>query len=154
MNVCLNFPQKNKRTLFVFFISISFLISLFIAAPQAAFAANVENVRIGENPGRTRLVLDIDTKIDFSYFVLSDPYRIVVDLPEVTWQLSGKGSGKGQGLITNYRYGLFQPGVSRLVLDVNQPVAIERVFMLEPSSGFAYRLVVDLKAGPNWRDMA
>jgi N-acetylmuramoyl-L-alanine amidase len=49
------------------------------------------------------------------------------------------------GLITDYRFGPFKPGVSRIVLDVERPVEIAKSFLLEPQGAFPHRLVVDLR---------
>ncbi|MCZ6609269.1 MAG: hypothetical protein O7F75_09535 [Alphaproteobacteria bacterium] len=51
----------------------------------------------------------------------------------------------GRGLIEGIRFGLFQPGTSRMVLDMRAPVGIKKSFMLEPADGHGYRLVVDLE---------
>jgi N-acetylmuramoyl-L-alanine amidase len=48
------------------------------------------------------------------------------------------------GLLQKLRYGLFQPGVSRIVLDVNNPPLIEKSFILNPEGNSGYRLVIDL----------
>ena len=65
----------------------------------------------------------------YQYFVLSDPYRLIIDMPDVNFLLP-KGSGQqGRGLIRAYRYGLFAPGKSRIVVDTKGPVRIERAAM-------------------------
>jgi N-acetylmuramoyl-L-alanine amidase len=48
-------------------------------------------------------------------------------------------------LIEGIRFGLFQPGTSRMVLDMRAPVGVKKSFMLEPADGHGYRLVVDLE---------
>ena len=47
--------------------------------PQATDA------RIGGDETRTRFVVDIDRPVSFHVFVLADPYRIIVDLPQVNF---------------------------------------------------------------------
>jgi N-acetylmuramoyl-L-alanine amidase len=46
--------------------------------------------------------------------------------------------------VTAYRYGLFDAGKSRIVLDSSEPVLIENSFVLRPQNGQPARLVVDL----------
>ena len=56
------------------------------AAPTNGFAASkptVTKVRAGDHPDRTRLVLEIDGPITFSFFTLVEPSRLVVDFPEL-----------------------------------------------------------------------
>lgn len=121
---------------------------LFIAISGEALAANaaVLNIRLGGDREQTRFVVDLDRKIGFSHLVLADPYRIVIDLPEVDWKIGEKGVGSGRGIVGQYRYGLFKPGVSRLVLDLRGPAIVEKIFLLEPKGRRKYRLVIDLKS--------
>lgn len=109
--------------------------------------ATVSGLRIGENAGATRFVIDISNKVDYQIMILANPARIVIDLPEVDWRVGGAvgGAGDGRGLIGKYRYGLFRSGVSRLVLDLTGPVVIDRTFLLGPQGDMPYRLVFDLK---------
>ncbi len=138
------FSSPDKRTPSVLFGFLWLLACAFLFA-SAAQGATVKDVRLGENGGKTRLVLDLDEQIPFTYFLLSDPYRMVIDLPQVTWDIEGTGVASGLGVVENYRFGQFQPGTSRMVLDLIGPAVVERIFILPPQSGYQYRLVVDLK---------
>ena len=56
-----------------------------------------------------------------------------------------KGSGQqGRGLIQAYRYGLFAPGKSRIVIDTTGPVRIERGGHGEPAGASGVGLNIDL----------
>ena len=112
------------------------------AIPAAAEPA-VEAVRFGDYPSKTRVVLDLSEKVSFTVFTLADPYRIVVDLPEVSWRLKSEAAAPGRR-ITGYRYGLFRPGQSRVVLDLARPVAVGKAFTLAPRGDRGHRLVIDL----------
>lgn len=120
------------------------LMPLFGLAPHAAEFA-VTGIRLGDQAAGTRVVLDITGYVDHRVFTLPDPYRVVIDLPEVEWHLPAKTLTVGRGLVQQFRYGLFKPGVSRVVLDVSGPVAVKRSFMLDPTADFGYRLVLDLE---------
>jgi N-acetylmuramoyl-L-alanine amidase len=52
----------------------------------------------------------------------------------------------GRGLIKAFRFGLVMQGGSRVVLDLEKPVRVERAFVLEPKEGQPARLVLDLSA--------
>jgi N-acetylmuramoyl-L-alanine amidase len=91
-------------------------------------------------------VIDLSAAVEYRIFTLSDPYRVVIDLPEISWRLPPGAPASGVGLIATYRYGLFKPGTSRVVLDVKGPVAVASAFVLPPAEGRQYRLVLDLKA--------
>lgn len=81
-------------------------------------------------------------------FTLADPYRVVIDLPEAEWNTSKNAGRDGKGLVRGYRYGLFRPGNSRIVLDMNGPAKVGRIFNLKPSNGKGHRLVIDLQPMP------
>ena len=44
----------------------------------------------------------------------------------------------------SYRYGQFRAGNSRMVIDLNRPVTVSDALVIPPSSGFGYRVVIDL----------
>ena len=114
-----------------------------LPAPAGALSPNVSDMRVGVYEARTRFVMDLSGSVSFKAFTLSDPYRVVVDLPEVTWSSRlRRGSG---GLIARLRFGLLKPGTSRIVLDVRGPVRIVKSFVMAPAGGFRHhRLVIDL----------
>ncbi|WP_201154651.1 N-acetylmuramoyl-L-alanine amidase [Rhodothalassium salexigens] len=123
----------------------AFAVALFGAADPALGAEpRVVGLRVGENADRTRFVIDLDRKLDAEVFTLADPYRLVVNLPEVTFDITGPGQADGRGLIREYRYGLFKPGTSRVVLDLAGPATLDKFFTLPPSGRYGYRLVFDL----------
>ncbi|HEX6830490.1 MAG TPA: N-acetylmuramoyl-L-alanine amidase, partial [Methyloceanibacter sp.] len=96
--------------------------------------------------GRTRFIADLSKKVDVNVFSLADPYRVIVDLPEVSFQMpEGLGTEK-RGLVTGYRYGMFAPGKSRIVIDVGGPFLVDKAFVLDARPDQPARLVVDLVA--------
>src|SRR3989440_1353436 len=100
--------------------------------------------RLGGDASRTRLVVDLSRPIEIAAFTLADPYRVVIDLPQVTFQLPGRTGESGRGLIRAFRYGLVMQGGSRIVIDSTGPVSIDKAFVLEPVDGQPARLVLDL----------
>lgn len=125
------------------------LAGALMAAPAAALTT-ARDVRLGNHGEFMRVVLDVSDEVDFSLFTLADPYRIVVDLPEIEWQFRQQGIFGGGDLIQTLRYGLFQPGNSRIVLDLTRPAAVRQAFVLPPGEGSGWRLVIDL--GPTTHD--
>jgi len=125
-------------------IALAALIMCLGSAETRAAEAVVTDVRVGKQGELTRLVFDLTEKIAFKAFTLAKPYRVVIDLPEVGWRLPPRPLPMNIGLLQKLRYGLFQPGVSRIVLDVNNPPIIEKSFILNPEGNSGYRLVIDL----------
>lgn len=121
----------------------SLLAGLLALAPPAG-AAEVKNVRLGHHSDYTRVVLDLSEPVEFEIFTLADPYRVVVDLPEMTWAADSSSFKVRAGVVSGLRFGLFQPGNSRLVLDADGPVDVRQAFILPPGHGRGHRFVIDL----------
>ena len=115
------------------------------AAPPEAFPVATE-IRIGGDDNQTRLIIDLTRKVDLRVFTLADPYRVVIDMPQVTFALPAKAGDTGRGLVKAYRYGLVMAGGSRIVIDVSKPVRVDKVTALDAASGVPARMVLDLAA--------
>ena len=125
----------------------------FSAAAQAPAApAPADNgdfpvatdVRVGGDGKETRFVVDLSRKVDIQPFTLADPYRVVVDLPQVNFQFPAHAGERGRGLVKAFRYGLVMPGGSRIVLDTTGPVRVDKAFVLDATGSQPARLVLDL----------
>ena len=103
-------------------------------------------VRLGGDEKQTRFVVDLSQKIDVAAFTLADPYRVVIDLPQVTFKLPPQAGERGRGLVKAFRYGLIMQGGSRIVLDTKGPVRVDKAFTLAAAAGQPARLVLDLSA--------
>src|SRR4051794_36873279 len=114
-----------------------------IAAPADSFPV-AHAVRVGGDENQTRLVVDFSHKVDLRAFTLADPYRVVIDLPQVVFQLGNKAGESGRGLIKAFRFGLVMQGGSRMVIDLTGPARIEKAFSLEAADGQPARLVLEL----------
>ena len=104
----------------------------------------VMSARIAEHADRTRFVVELSDPVDMRTFTLSNPNRVVIDMPAVQWHLDGPPRPTGRGAIKSYRYGLFRPGNSRFVIDLNQPMTVSEPLVIPPENGMGYRVVIDL----------
>ena len=122
--------------------------------PQAQAAAEslpaATDVRVGGDDKMTRFVVDLTQKVDITAFALANPYRVVIDLPQVAFKLPAKAAEQSRGLVKAFRYGLIMQGGSRIVLDTKGPVRVEKAFVLASTGDQPARLVVDLS--PTDRD--
>ncbi len=116
------------------------------ASSPAASSPVATDARLGGDESQTRFVMDLSRKIDLHAFTLADPYRVVIDLPQVTFQLPPKTGESGRGLVKAFRFGLVMPGGSRLVFDLAKPARIDKAFAIDPADGAPARLVLDLAA--------
>jgi N-acetylmuramoyl-L-alanine amidase len=138
--------RHNCSKQLVFRIVIPFLLLLAAGAglARAESLPVVSGARIGLHPESTRLVFEFDKKLPYKIFTLSDPYRVVIDLPEVTWLVPQERMNASVGIVSGFRFGLFQPGNSRVVIDINAPATVKEHFVIPASEGKPERLVIDL----------
>ncbi|QLE86889.1 MULTISPECIES: N-acetylmuramoyl-L-alanine amidase [Shewanella] len=125
---------------------VSFIFLLCLSAGVAA-ANQLDGVRIWAAPESTRVVFDLSKAADYSYFTLTSPYRLVVDLKGASTKLDLKKISNNSKLVKQVRTS--KPpakGTLRLVIDLTKPVKAN-LFALPPTAPYGNRLVVDLDAG-------
>lgn len=123
------------------------LVALALGAVPALASgrAVITDVRVGAYHGATRIVLETSRPIPFDLFALTGPDRIVLDMPQVGWQLPARPLPSPQGVFQRLRYGLFKPGDTRVVIDLAAPAKVESAFLLGPGTESPHRIVIDLK---------
>ncbi|HEY1364434.1 MAG TPA: N-acetylmuramoyl-L-alanine amidase [Xanthobacteraceae bacterium] len=104
------------------------------------------DVRLGGDDKETRMVVDLSRRVDFRAFTLANPYRVVIDMPQVSFQLGPKAGEAGRGLIKAFRFGLVMPGGSRMVIDLAHPARLDKAFVVDRANDQPARLVLDLAA--------
>jgi N-acetylmuramoyl-L-alanine amidase len=102
------------------------------------------DARVAGDDKRTRFVIDLNGKAEMSAFTLADPYRVVLDFPDVVFKLPPAAGKSGRGLVQAFRYGVFAPGKARVVIDTKEPVSIDRSFVVDGYEAQPARLVLDL----------
>jgi N-acetylmuramoyl-L-alanine amidase len=117
-------------------------------SPDVAASSNFPvafDARLAGDAKRTRFVLDLDSKIQIRAFTLADPYRVVIDVPQISFQLPPGVGAAGRGLVKAFRYGMVMPGGSRIVFDLTGPAKIASANVLEAANGQPARLVLELE---------
>lgn len=105
----------------------------------------VSDARLAGDAKQTRFILDLDKPVQFRAFALADPYRVIVDLPQVSFKLPAGAGVAGRGLVKAFRYGLVMPGGSRIVFDLAGPAKIAKSYVLEAANGQPPRLVIEFE---------
>lgn len=104
------------------------------------------DIRIAGDDKRARFIVDLDRRIELRAFLLANPSRVVVDIPQTTFRLPADAAQSGRGLIKAFRYGLVMPGGSRIVMDLKRPAKIEKAYVLDGENGQPPKLIVELGA--------
>jgi N-acetylmuramoyl-L-alanine amidase len=119
--------------------------------------ATADAVSLDDGVAHATLAFNFSQPVDATAFVLADPDRVVVDLPEVDFEIDPQTGtanraehlkphqrqASGKGLVASYRFGLLAPGKSRIVIDLTQPVRIVRAVAAPPQNGVS-RFVIEL----------
>ncbi len=112
-----------------------------------ARAATVLAVRIWPARDYTRVTIEVDEALRFSYRLIENPPRLVLDLEGIAVDSALRDLvakvRSDDPYITSVRVGQFQPGVMRLVFDLKTPVA-PQLYKLDPVAQYKYRLLLDL----------
>ncbi len=106
------------------------------AMPQAT------HMRVHDHGNFTRLVIELSDQVEASAFLLPEPYRLIVDMPEINW--ATEAVLPKTALINAVRAGVFQPGQTRLVIELAQPGRLSQGFLLPPTGATPWRLIVDI----------
>ena len=135
------------------------------AAIQAVGAPVADGVEVISSGDVTRLVFDLTAPVAAQAYVLADPDRVIVDLPEVNFQIdparglpaAARGASmrkppKGAqpagtalaGSVASFRFGLFAAGKSRVVINLAGPVRIQRIGSDPGVDGRGAHLVIEL----------
>ncbi|GAC13642.1 N-acetylmuramoyl-L-alanine amidase [Aliiglaciecola lipolytica] len=115
------------------------LVSHFCLAQNA-----IEALRLWPSPDNTRVVLDLTDEPEYSYFTLSNPERLVIDLANTKGEIDFSKFVKPTDLVKKVRYSTAKSDSSvRVVLELSRKLNAE-IFALPPTPPYKNRLVIDL----------
>lgn len=125
------------------FVLLLALLTVPAAAQKNDRVIAATGTRLGGDDQKTRLIVDLDGPVEPSVFTLADPYRVIVDLPNVVFGTEPLAHEE-RGLVSAYRYGLIAQGRSRIVIDTTGPVKVADTHMVAAAEGQPARLVIEL----------
>jgi N-acetylmuramoyl-L-alanine amidase len=126
--------------------------AVLAGAPTTAYAstpvamAAQETLDLSGNKQRTRFVIGVDRAVEPRVFALANPNRVIIDLPNVGVQLPALPAGQALGLVQSFRGGLAAADRFRVIIDVTEPVIVERSGIEPGKDGRGSRLVVEIVA--------
>lgn len=128
--------------------SLTFLLAVLLASTLtggfvlAQAGLDVNSLRIGAHPNKTRVVVELSNSADFRVFYLPSPPRVVIDLPSFSWK-AGTQTFPASSPVKAVRQGPLQPGISRIVLETDNAVALQNAFIMPRSGAHPDRVVID-----------
>lgn len=129
------------------FSAVLLFFGIFVQNASAQQGLSVNSLRIGTHPEKTRIVIELSRKADFRAFMLQNPSRLVIDLPAFDWR-AGELSRPPGSLVGAIRHGTLQPGISRIVIDLEAQATLKDAFFLPAGSGVSNRVVIDFSRAP------
>ncbi len=78
-----------------------------------------------DNGANVELRLALTQPVPFRVFSLDNPRRLVLDFYEVDWTGLDPGQFDRSGAVTMLRVGVFRPGWSRMVIDLDRPLGVD-----------------------------
>ncbi len=115
--------------------ALSLLFTIPVPHPAHAETAAATGASLTGNDTRTTFRLDLSAGVMAEIYTLANPYRVIVDLPDVAFRLPDGTGQQGTGLVRAFRYGLFAEKKARIVLDTTGPVRIEQAGMTAEPDG-------------------
>lgn len=125
--------------------------SALAAAPTELASAIPVPAAPAPAPKKTRFVIALERKVDFEVQSLPNPNRVIIDLPTVKLQLPPSLTGEPVGIVSGFRAGLGAPGKMRVVINVTEPVVVDKSELLE--SGGRGPVLLSLEISPAATDM-
>ncbi len=119
-------------------------------SPQTSVAEAIA-ARFESDAAVSKITFDLSAPVVASAFVLANPDRAIVDLPQVDFKIDeavgrlaadNKSARKRGSLVSSFRFGLLSPGRSRVVVDLGAPARVEVASARKV--GDHYELVVTL----------
>ena len=104
----------------------------------------VSAAKLTASPQSTRFEVNLNKNIEFSATAVNDPYRIIIDIADASFDFPTGAGRKAKGLVTSFRYGLVEERKSRIVLDVSGPVLIGKSEVIPAKGKKPARLVVEI----------
>ena len=118
---------------------------------EQADAPVAVGARLSQDANEAKLVFDLSRQVEARASALASPDRIVIDLPQVSFQVDSSASRVGALpnvlLVRGVRFGLLTPGKSRVVIDLARaacPALVSARSIVEGEP--AARLTIELKA--------
>ncbi len=129
------------------------LCALFLLVPAwLTFSqepvATLQSIRVGfeanANGGKTRLVLDLDKDVQYRWFTLPSPPRVVLDFPDIAvGNVLERVALPDGSLVKSLRAGNFRPGTTRMVIDIAKPARLS-IFTIPGNTQRGPRVVMDV----------
>lgn len=127
-------------------VMLAALCVLGTATP--AFASDklhAHSFRMAADASRARIVLHFDREPELRWFLLDNPKRLVIDLPETGFSIAAEET-EPRGMISGVQFGNVGATASRLIVTADSAFTVDDLAILANENSAGVRLVADLGA--------
>ena len=113
--------------------------------PPVSGKSGVLDMRVGEHPDKTRIVLDVGGAADFSYDLDNGEKILVIELPNSKWQTTTQGTYSKSPVLKSYRTDSMNNGAgARLILQLKGPATVIYSGSIKGKRAGEKRVILDL----------
>lgn len=105
--------------------------------------ASVFDVRVGEHPNRTRIVMDVSSTTGFNIDIDNNENIIIIELPQAGWTAAKSKNFAKSNFISSYRVESSESG-HMMILQLKRDAKVVYKGDLKSNTGNSRRLVIDL----------
>ncbi len=95
-------------------------------------------------PVRTRFLIGLDKSVAYTVMALANPNRVVIDVPVVGLRLPPDPGENPVGLVKSVRSGGAGAGQTKVIIEVTEPVVIDKTRIEKAANGKGFHLAVDI----------
>lgn len=117
-------------------------------AQTASLNSTVQAVRLGEHSDKTRIVMDLTNKTQYTAQLLDNGTKLEVMFPRSGWSGQRSWSSNTSPLINNYAVTTLPQGGHKVMFNLNGVATMETNSIFPPVANKSHRLVIDL-VNPN-----
>lgn len=108
-------------------------------SPSGSYLGEIKEIRVGDSPEKTRIVLDMTSEIDFTINMSNDDRTLIIDLPRMDMTNLNTAPPGSDDLVAGYRI-----EKNRLLIDMKYAADVLAQDFLAPDGSPYYRLVIDM----------
>jgi N-acetylmuramoyl-L-alanine amidase len=142
--------MKNRAALCVAIFGLALALGRPEARADAAIPVAVA-AHLTDEGDSAKLIFDLSAPVEGRARPIADPNRVLVDIPEVEFQINPNGarlvSTREGAIVKALRFGLLAQGRSRIVIELARPACVARLETKPVARGAdASKLTLELKA--------
>lgn len=148
--------RGTSSAIWVSFLAATLTLNLNLVAAPAASAQQAvlsstdlqaeSAAPVPDEGSRTRFIVGLERAVTFKVSTLTHPHRVLIDLPQIELYLPNPPGETPVGVVKRFQAGVSAPGRIRVVIDVTEPVVVEKAAIEKSPDGNLDRLVLDIVA--------